>query len=96
MGAVYRFPAPRGIALRVPAFAGSNDRLSWGHGVLKWLLVVVMMVLVTGLFRPGLTRLRFGHLPGDLHFRVLGRPFHLPFTSTILLSLLAWAVLRVL
>ena len=64
--------------------------------VLKWLVVVVLMVLVIGLFRPGLARLRFGHLPGDLHFCLFGRPFHLPFTSTILLSLLAWAILRAL
>lgn len=63
--------------------------------MLKWLVVLVLMVLVTGLFRPGLTRtLRLGHLPGDLHFRLRGRAFHLPFTSTILLSLIAWAILR--
>ncbi|AYH45809.1 DUF2905 family protein [Azoarcus sp. DN11] len=64
--------------------------------MLKWVVVVVMMVLVTGLFQPGLTRLRIGHLPGDLHFRLFGRAFHLPFTSTILLSLLAWALLKIL
>lgn len=63
--------------------------------MLKWLVVLVLMVLVTGLFRPGLTRtLRLGHLPGDLHFTLRGRAFHLPFTSTILLSLIAWAILR--
>ena len=66
------------------------------QGVLKWLVVIVLMVLVIGLFRPGLTRLRFGHLPGDLHFRLFGRAFHLPFASTILLSLAAWAILRAL
>ena len=65
--------------------------------MLKWLVVVALMVLVTGLFRPGLTRtLRFGHLPGDVHFSLWGRAFHLPFTSTILLSLLAWVILRAL
>lgn len=65
--------------------------------MLKWLIVVVLMVLLTGLLRPGiLRRLRFGHLPGDLHFKLWGRRLHLPFTSTILLSLLAWAVMRAL
>ena len=63
--------------------------------MLKWIIVVVLMVLVTGLCRPGLTRtLRLGRLPGDLHFSLRGRAFHLPFTSTILLSLLAWVILR--
>lgn len=66
------------------------------RGVLKWLVVIVLMVLVTGLFQPGATRLRLGHLPGDLHFRLFGRAFHLPFTSTILLSLVAWLILRAL
>ncbi|HJV25042.1 MAG TPA: DUF2905 domain-containing protein [Aromatoleum sp.] len=63
--------------------------------MLKWLVVIVLMVIVTEVFRPGLTRtLRLGHLPGDLHFRVFGRAFHLPFTSTLLLSLVVWGVLR--
>lgn len=63
--------------------------------MLKWLVVIVLIVLVTGLFRPGLARtLRLGHLPGDLHFRVRGRTFHFPFTTTILMSLVAWALLR--
>lgn len=63
--------------------------------MLKWLAVIVVIVLVTGLLQPALTKqLRFGHLPGDLWFRVRGRSFHLPFTSTILLSLIAWLILR--
>lgn len=65
--------------------------------MLKWLVVVIAMVLLTGLLRPGILRtLRLGHLPGDLHFRLWGRRIHLPFTSTILLSLLAWILLRAL
>lgn len=63
--------------------------------MLKWVVVIVLLVLVTGLFRPGLSRtLRLGRLPGDLHFRLRGRTFHFPFTTTILMSLVAWALLR--
>jgi hypothetical protein len=63
--------------------------------MLKWILVVVVLVLVTGLFRPALSRnLRLGRLPGDVHFRLRGRAYHFPFTSTVLLSLLAWAIVR--
>ncbi|MBI1905364.1 MAG: DUF2905 domain-containing protein [Rhodocyclales bacterium] len=63
--------------------------------MLKWVLVVVMLVLVTGLFRPALSRsLRLGRLPGDVHVRLRGRAYHFPFTSTVLLSLLAWAIVR--
>lgn len=63
--------------------------------MLKWVLVVVVLVLVTGLFRPALSRsLRLGRLPGDVHIRLRGRAYHFPFTSTVLLSLLAWAIVR--
>lgn len=63
--------------------------------MLKWVLVVVVLVLVTGLFRPALSRsLRLGRLPGDVHLRLRGRVYHFPFTSTVLLSLLAWAIVR--
>lgn len=63
--------------------------------MLKWVVVIVMLVLVTGLFRSQLARtLRLGRLPGDLNFSFRGRAYHLPFTSTVLLSLCAWVILR--
>lgn len=65
--------------------------------MLKWLVVVALIVLLTRLLRPDvMRRLRFGHLPGDLHFRLWGRAIHLPFTSTMLLGVLGWALLRAL
>jgi len=68
--------------------------------MLKWLVVVALIVLLTALLRPDvmrrMRRLRFGHLPGDLHFRLWRRAIHLPFTSTILLGVLGWALLRAL
>lgn len=63
--------------------------------MLKWFLVITVLVLVTGLFREALSRhLRLGRLPGDLNFRFRGREYRFPFVSTLLLSLLAWAILR--
>ncbi|MFA7605827.1 MAG: DUF2905 family protein [Rhodocyclaceae bacterium] len=77
--------------------AGSNAFFAAEQGMLKWVVVVMLLVLVTGLFRSELSRrLRLGRLPGDMHFRVRGRECHLPFTSTVLLSLLAGLILRVL
>lgn len=62
--------------------------------MLKWLLVIVVIVLVTGAFRSALSRhLRLGRLPGDLHFSLRGRPYHFPFTSTVLLSAVAMLIL---
>lgn len=65
--------------------------------MLKWLMVVVVVVLVGGLIsaRPG-RHLRLGMLPGDLSLRIGGRAFRFPFASTLLLSLLAWLLLRLL
>lgn len=63
--------------------------------MLKWVLVVLVLVLVTGLYRDALARhLRLGRLPGDLNFRFRGRDYRFPFASTVLLSLLAWLILR--
>ncbi len=63
--------------------------------MLKWLVVVALVVLVTGLLQPGVVqRLRLGRLPGDLAFRFRGREYHFPFTTTALLSLVAWFILR--
>jgi len=63
--------------------------------MLKWLLVLVLIVLVTGLIQPGVAhRLRLGRLPGDVAFRFRGRAYHFPFATTVLLSLIAWLILR--
>ncbi|HRD32952.1 MAG TPA: DUF2905 family protein [Rhodocyclaceae bacterium] len=63
--------------------------------MLKWVLVVVTLVLVTGLYRDALSRhLGFGRLPGDLNVRFRGRAYRFPFATTVLLSLLAWLILR--
>ena len=63
--------------------------------MIKWLVVVVVLVLVTGLFRSALSRsIRLGRLPGDLNFNFRGRAYHFPFASTVVLSLLAWFILR--
>lgn len=63
----------------------------------KWLVVIVLVVVLSGLMQPGLgRRLRLGQLPGDVAFRFRGRAYHFPFTTTVLLSLLAWALLRAL
>ncbi|MBA4741153.1 MAG: DUF2905 domain-containing protein [Azoarcus sp.] len=65
--------------------------------MLKWLIVILVIVLVTGMFRATLSRhLRLGRLPGDVHFNFRGRAYHFPFTSTLLLSavamLLLWSI----
>nr|HMS80688.1 DUF2905 family protein [Burkholderiaceae bacterium] len=45
---------------------------------------------------PVLRRLGIGRLPGDLNFRLFGRDWSIPLTSTILLSLAAAAIARLI
>lgn len=40
-------------------------------------------------FTPLLNKLGFGKLPGDLRFRLFGREWFVPLTTTIILSLVA-------
>lgn len=62
--------------------------------MIKWLItVVVALVLFAGL-TPLLRRMGLGRLPGDLRFRLRGRDYSLPLASTVLLSLLAMLVAR--
>ena len=63
----------------------------------KWLLSVALLVLVVGVVAPHISaRLRLGSLPGDVTLRLRGRRYSFPFTSTIILSLLAYLLLRLL
>jgi hypothetical protein len=57
--------------------------------MLRWVLVVVLALVLIGWLSPLLGRLGFGRLPGDLRFRLRGRDWSLPITSTLLLSALA-------
>ena len=64
--------------------------------MLRWLLITFLaLVLINGLM-PFLQRLGFGKLPGDLHFKLFGREWFIPLTTTILLSLFAGLLARIL
>ena len=53
------------------------------------------MVLINGL-TPWLQKMGFGRLPGDIRFKIFGREIFIPLTTTIILSLLAAGISRVL
>ena len=62
----------------------------------RWLIVVFLALLLITWFSPLLTKLGFGKLPGDFRFRLFGREWFLPVTTTVLLSLLATLVAKVI
>ena len=60
----------------------------------RWLLVIFLTLMVINALAPWVRKLGVGKLPGDLRFKLFGREFFLPFTSTVLLSLVAAALAR--
>ena len=64
--------------------------------MIRWVIVVFRaLVLISGL-SPLLRRLGIGRLPGDFHFRLFGREWSIPLTSTLLLSAVASLIARYL
>ena len=61
----------------------------------RWLLVIFLALLLINWFSPLMQKLGFGKLPGDFRFRLFGREWFLPLTTTVLLSALAALVAKV-
>jgi hypothetical protein len=62
--------------------------------MIRWFLVVFLALMLISWLTPALQKLGFGRLPGDLRFRLFGRDWQVPLTSTILLSLLCSLIAR--
>jgi ABC-type phosphate transport system permease subunit len=57
--------------------------------------VAIALFLFSGAM-PFLRRFGIGRLPGDFHFRMFGREWSIPLASTILLSLIAALIARMI
>lgn len=55
----------------------------------RWLLVIFLSLLLINWVSPLLGRLGFGKLPGDFRFKLFGREWFIPLTTTVLLSVVA-------
>ena len=64
--------------------------------MIRWVIVVFLALMLISWFTPLLQKLGMGKLPGDLRFKLFGREFFVPLTSTILLSLVCAALARLL
>jgi len=64
--------------------------------MLKWVFTLVVALLVLTALAPWFARLGLGRLPGDIVVRYKGRTYYLPFTSTVLLSLVLTLIARIL
>ena len=57
--------------------------------MIRWFIVIFLALLLISWVSPLLQKLGFGKLPGDLRFRLSGRAWFIPVTTTILLSFVA-------
>ncbi len=64
--------------------------------MLKWVIVLVISLVVLTALSPWLARFGLGRLPGDITVRVRGRDYYLPFTTTVLLSLVLTGISRLI
>ena len=62
----------------------------------RWLLVVFLALLLIQGLTPWLNKLGFGRLPGDMRFRLFGREFFIPLTTTIILSMVCAFIARLI
>jgi hypothetical protein len=60
----------------------------------KWFIAITLALFLFSGAMPLLRRFGIGRLPGDFQFRLFGREWSIPLTSTILLSLLAALIAR--
>ena len=63
---------------------------------MRWMLVFVIACLIFNGLQPWLRRIGLGRLPGDFRFRLAGREWYVPLASSLVFSLLAMAVGRLL
>lgn len=63
---------------------------------MKWLVATMVALFLFAGLMPFLRRFGIGRLPGDINFRLRGREVSIPIASTVLLSLLAALVARLL
>ena len=65
--------------------------------MLKWLLTTLLALIVFAAAMPWLAR-RFGvgNMPGDMRFTIRGRQYLLPLASTLVLTVLAWFIAKLI
>jgi hypothetical protein len=62
----------------------------------RWLLVVFLALILIQGFLPLLQKWGLGRLPGDFRFRLFGREWHIPLTTTVLLSLVCAGITKLI
>ena len=64
--------------------------------MIRWLVVIFLALLLFSGLSSWLHKIGLGRLPGDFRFRLFGREFFVPLASSIVLSLIAMLIARLL
>ena len=64
--------------------------------MIRWFLAIFIGLIVVSSALPWLEKIGLGRLPGDFRFRLFGPTIFLPFASTVLLSMVLFAVMRLI
>jgi hypothetical protein len=64
--------------------------------MIRWVLTIFLALIVFSAAMPWLEKLGVGRLPGDVRFKIFGRQVFLPFASTLLLSMIAIGIGKLL
>jgi hypothetical protein len=60
--------------------------------VIRWLLLILLVLMVFQGLHRWLQKVGLGRLPGDFRFRRFGREIFIPVASSVVISLLAAAL----
>ena len=64
--------------------------------MIRWMIVIFLALMLISWLTPLLNKLGFGRLPGDFRFRLFGREWFIPLTTTLLLSAAASLIAKLL
>ncbi|HKB55208.1 MAG TPA: DUF2905 domain-containing protein [Ramlibacter sp.] len=64
--------------------------------MIRWIIVIFLALMLINWVSPLLQRLGFGKLPGDFRFRLFGRDWFIPLATTVILSLVAGLISKML
>lgn len=76
----------------MPPYTGGNRK----SFMIRWLIVVFLALMLINWFSPLLQKMGFGKLPGDFRFRLFGREWFIPLATTIILSLAAGLISKLI
>lgn len=62
--------------------------------MIRWLFVIFLALVLFSGFRSWLEKIGLGRLPGDFRFRLGGREWFIPLTSSVVLSLVGMLIAK--